>query len=77
MSDVASSNRDHADRLLDQLRCPETRSRLVRDGDRLVSTDASRRLAYPIRDGFPVMLVSEAMELSDEEWRGVIERSDS
>ena len=60
---------DHADRLLDLLRCPVTKSPLVRDGARLVSVDPQKRLAYPIRDGFPVMLPGEATELSEDDWK--------
>ena len=60
---------DHADRMLDLLRCPVTKATLVRDGDRLVSTDPQKRLAYPIRDGFPVMLPGEATELSEADWK--------
>ena len=34
-------------------------------GDELISKEA--KLAYPIRDGIPIMLVQEARELSQEE----------
>ncbi len=44
--------------LLEILRCPLTRSRLSQQGDWLVAEEGG--LAYPIRDGFPVMLVEEA-----------------
>jgi uncharacterized protein len=44
--------------LLEILRCPLTRSRLRQDGDFLISEIGG--LAYPIRDGIPVMLVEEA-----------------
>ena len=63
---------DHADRLIDLLRCPVTKSPLVRNQDRLVSTNGDKRLAYPIRDGFPVMLESEAEELSESEWQAIV-----
>ena len=46
------------DELLDMLVCPVTRSRLVRVGDELVGTVGGLR--YPIRDGIPVLLPSEA-----------------
>ena len=44
--------------LLDMLRCPLTGSRLRHEGDFLVAETGG--LAYPIRDGFPVMLMEEA-----------------
>jgi uncharacterized protein YbaR (Trm112 family) len=44
--------------LLEILRCPLTRSRLRREGDFLIAEVGG--LAYPVRDGIPVMLVEEA-----------------
>lgn len=53
---------DHSNQLdpelLEILRCPLTRSRLRQDGDFLISEVGG--LAYPVRDGIPVMLVEEA-----------------
>ena len=43
---------------LDLLRCPFTRSRLRQEGDELVAEIGGLR--YPIREGFPVMLIEEA-----------------
>ena len=40
------------------LRCPLTRSKLRREGDVLIAEVGGLR--YPIRDGFPVLLVEEA-----------------
>jgi uncharacterized protein YbaR (Trm112 family) len=44
--------------LLELLRCPLTRSRLRPEGGFLVAEVGG--LAYPVRDGIPVMLVEEA-----------------
>jgi uncharacterized protein len=44
--------------LLEILRCPLTRSRLRLEGDWLIGELGG--LAYPIRDGIPVMLIEEA-----------------
>jgi uncharacterized protein YbaR (Trm112 family) len=44
--------------LLDILRCPLTRSRLRQEGDWLIAEVGG--LAYPVREGLPVMLVEEA-----------------
>lgn len=52
-------------RLLELLVCPLTKGRLTfqRDTNELVSEGA--HLAYPIRDGIPIMLVSEARKIED------------
>lgn len=52
-------------KLLDLLVCPLTKGRLsyVRETNELVSEKA--KLAYPIRDGIPIMLISEARRLED------------
>ena len=52
-------------KLLEILVCPKTHSSLVLHGDELISKGA--KLAYPIRDGIPIMLIEEARELSQEE----------
>jgi uncharacterized protein YbaR (Trm112 family) len=57
MSEERASNSIDPD-LLDLLRCPLTGSRLRPEGDFLVAEVGG--LAYPIRDGFPVMLMEEA-----------------
>ena len=44
--------------LLEMLRCPLTGSRLRQEGDFLIAEVGG--LAYPVRDGFPVMLMEEA-----------------
>lgn len=52
-------------KLLELLVCPLTKGRLSYDRERneLVSTQA--KLAYPIRDGVPIMLISEARTLEE------------
>jgi uncharacterized protein YbaR (Trm112 family) len=49
--------------LLERLVCPATRTRLRYDAERqeLVSDEAG--LAYPIRNGVPVLLVEEARRI--------------
>ncbi len=57
-------------RLLEILVCPQTKGPL--DYDRAAGELISKKagLAYPIRDGVPIMLIEEARTLSDEEMRG-------
>ncbi len=52
-------------RLLDILVCPVTKGKLVRRDDELWSRQAA--LAFPIRDGIPVMLEEEARTLTLED----------
>ncbi len=54
-------------RLLDILVCPVTKGPLIYDKEREELISRSARLAYPIRDGVPVMLEDEARHLSAEE----------
>lgn len=50
-------------RMLDTLVCPVTNAVLTYDADRQELLSKAAHLAFPIRDGIPVMLVSEAREL--------------
>ena len=54
-------------KLLELLVCPVTKGPLIylRESQELVSRSA--RLAYPVRDGIPILLENEARELSDDE----------
>jgi uncharacterized protein YbaR (Trm112 family) len=54
-----------APKLLDLLVCPLTKGRLSYDRSRNELISESARLAYPIRDGVPIMLVSEARKIED------------
>lgn len=49
--------------LLNALVCPKTRGKLSydREADELISKKA--KLAYPIREGVPILLIEEAREL--------------
>ncbi|MGQ0464859.1 MAG: Trm112 family protein [Sporichthyaceae bacterium] len=48
------------DELLALLVCPKCREALRAEAAELVCTGASCGLAYPVRDGIPVLLVDEA-----------------
>lgn len=54
-------------RLLELLVCPVTKGPLEYDRNKQELISRSARLAYPVRDGLPVMLESEARTLTDEE----------
>jgi uncharacterized protein YbaR (Trm112 family) len=64
---MAETNTEVDPRLLEILVCPLTKAALRYDRERqeLVSVEAG--LAYPIRDGIPIMLVDEARRLDDAE----------
>lgn len=54
-------------KLLEILVCPVTKGPLHYDKENQELISKSARLAYPIRDGIPVMLEDEARVVSDEE----------
>ncbi|HZQ61939.1 MAG TPA: Trm112 family protein [Casimicrobiaceae bacterium] len=54
-------------KLLEILVCPVTKGPLIYDKERQELVSKSARLAYPIRDGIPVMLEDEARKLTPEE----------
>ena len=51
-------------RLLEVLVCPVTHGPLTYDRERQELVSASAKLAYPIRDGVPIMLPEEARDIS-------------
>lgn len=54
-------------RLLEILICPLTHARLRYDREKQELISEAANLAYPIRDGIPVMLADEARELGPHE----------
>ena len=58
-------------KLLEILICPLTRTTLRYDAERQELISRAAGLAYPIRDGVPIMLASEARELTDQERDGL------
>jgi uncharacterized protein YbaR (Trm112 family) len=61
MSDVRTDPR-----LLELLVCPVTKTRLQYDAERQELISRAAGLAYPIRDGIPIMLSDEAREINRE-----------
>ena len=54
-------------KLLELLVCPVTKGPLQFDRERQELLSRSARLAYPVRNGIPILLENEARTLSDEE----------
>ena len=63
MTQSPTSVREIDPRLLEILVCPATRTQLSYDAAKNELVSKSARLAYPIRDGVPIMLAGEAREL--------------
>ncbi len=54
-------------KLLELLVCPLTKTRLVYDAEHQELISRVARLAYPIREGIPIMLADQARELGENE----------
>ena len=61
-----SGDADVDPRLLEILVCPVTRAPLEFDRARAELVSRTARLAYPIRDGVPIMLPEEARTLDED-----------
>lgn len=53
-------------KLLEILVCPITKTRLEYDAEKCELISRAAGLAYPIRDGIPIMLAGEARDLNAE-----------
>lgn len=62
-------------KLLEILVCPVTKGALIYDKERQELISRQARLAFPIRDGIPVMLEDEAREISQEEYEALPKES--
>jgi uncharacterized protein YbaR (Trm112 family) len=71
MTDLTSSDRSPTfavdPKLLEILVCPLTKGTLIYDREKQELISRGAGLAYPIRDGIPIMLVDEARQLTDDE----------
>jgi uncharacterized protein len=56
-------------KLLEILVCPLTKGPLIYDAKKQELFSKQAALAYPIRDGIPIMLADEARPLTDDEMR--------
>ncbi|MEM8935865.1 MAG: Trm112 family protein [Pseudomonadota bacterium] len=66
-SEDTTASRQIDPHLLELLVCPQSKGPLVydRENNELLSKQAG--LAYPIRDGVPIMLIDEARPITDTE----------
>lgn len=64
---VETNKRDIDVKLLELLACPLTKGPLRWDAERGELVSRLAKLAYPVRDGIPVMLPSEARQIGDQE----------
>ena len=64
---MQSYHRSMDTKLLELLVCPVTKGPLTWDAEKKELVSRSARLAYPVRDGIPVLLENEARALSDDE----------
>ncbi len=72
MSEPQAENQKPVDpKLLQILVCPQTKGPLVYDRSKSELLSKKAGLAYPIRDGVPIMLTDEARQLTDAELNGL------
>lgn len=60
-------SRETDPKLLEILVCPLTKTRLEYDREKQELISRAARVAYPIRDGIPIMLADEARDLGENE----------
>ena len=60
MTDTPQNTPLHDRRMLEALVCPVTQAVLSYDAENMELISKAAHLAFPIRDGIPIMLVSEA-----------------
>ena len=54
--------------------CPNSKSKLVVDGNGIVCVEPGCRLRYDIVDEIPIMLVDSATQLTAEEWGSIMQK---
>ena len=69
MSDAPDRQHDVDARTLEMLVCPLTKTRLVLSADRSELISVAAHLAFPIRDGVPMLSLDEARDVDPDEMR--------
>lgn len=64
-------------RLLEILACPEDKGPLLYFADENLLFNPRLKRTYPVRDGIPVMLISEATDVADSEAERLTEKAGS
>lgn len=64
---VAAQSAGIDPKMLEMLACPLTKSPLEWDAAKTELISRAARLAYPVRDGIPIMLPSEARTLGEDD----------
>jgi uncharacterized protein YbaR (Trm112 family) len=63
---TGGATREIDPKLLEILVCPVSRTRLTYDREKGELVSKAAKLAYPIRDGVPIMLAGEARDIQDD-----------
>jgi uncharacterized protein YbaR (Trm112 family) len=63
---TSGETREIDPKLLEILVCPVSRTRLTYDREKGELVSKAAKLAYPIRDGVPIMLAGEARDIQDD-----------
>lgn len=69
MADAPSRRHEIDPRTLEMLVCPLTKTRLVLSADRQELISVAAHLAFPIRDGVPMLSLDEARDVDADEMR--------
>ena len=67
MTETEQQKHEIDPKLLQILVCPQTKGPLIYDREKSELLSKNARLAYPIRDGVPIMLIDEARAMGDDE----------
>ena len=69
MSEVSERRYEVDPRTLEMLVCPLTKTRLVLSNDHTELISVAAHLAFPIRDGVPMLSLDEARDVDPDEMR--------
>jgi uncharacterized protein YbaR (Trm112 family) len=64
---MMSQPHDPDPKLLEVLVCPQSRGPLRYDRDKSELVSVQARLAFPVREGVPILLIDQARELEPDE----------